>query len=94
MKKLPIILLSLIAILCFSGCNLTEQQNTQIIKQQKNITEFTIIEGKTTKQEVLDALGNPDQMSAHHYLYDYYSKHYDQLNLHIVKLDNTTFNVV
>ena len=94
MKMLSVIFLYLSAFFCFSGCTLTEQQNSQFVKQQKNIIEFTVIEGKTTKQEVLDALGNPYDMDSSGYHYNYLHKPNDQLNLHIIKKDKTSFNMV
>lgn len=97
MKKLSSIVLVVISSLFFlNGCLMSQfdQINTQVIKQQKNIIEFTVIEGKTTKQEILAALGNPDSMTGDSLQYNYYSREGEQLNLRIVQKDNTSFNLV
>ena len=99
MKKLLSVALIASSVFFLNGCSMSqfEQQTTQIIqKQLNNVTEFTITEGKTTKQEVLDKLGNPSSMDSSKYLYSYFhsDKPNEQLNLRIIKKDNTTFNVV
>jgi len=99
MKKLLSVALIASSVFFLNGCSMSqfEQQTTQIIqKQLNNVTEFTITEGKTTKQEVLDKLGNPSSMDSSEYRYSYFhsDKPNEQLNLRIIKKDNTTFNVV
>lgn len=59
-----------------NGCLMSQfdLQTSQFIKQQKNVIEFTVIEGKTTKQEILDKLGNPDSMTSDSFDSQYYKR--------------------
>ena len=95
MKKISAIALIASSVFLLNGCLMSQfdQQNTQLIAQPKNIIEFTVIEGKTTKQEIINALGNPDDLSSIAIGYSYVNKPDDKLNLRIIQKDKTNLNI-
>lgn len=95
MKKLSVIALIASSVFLLTGCLMSQfdQQNTQLIAQPKNIIEFTVIEGKTNKQEIINALGNPDDLSSISIGYRYINKPDDKLNLRIIQKDKTNLNI-
>ena len=58
--------------------------------------DATLIEGKTTKQEVLDALGMPESInnSSLDYRYGGRENKYLRARLRIIQKDGTEFNVI
>lgn len=81
-------------ILCaLYGCTYFPERTENVIPvAEVQYVELTLIEGKTTKQEVMDALGMPDDFST-----DSLSYKYDdniQAKLYIVCKDGTKMNTI
>lgn len=58
--------------------------------------DATLIEGKTTRQQVIDALGTPDSSDPNSLSYSYYSDKKNGLRarLHIIYKDGTEQNII
>lgn len=95
MRKYPIIIFSMVLLL-LNGCGLMYKANVKTHIETVPVEEYqqfdiSIIEGKTTKQEILDTLGMPESIGS--------SLHYDFsknkiCNLKLTQSDGTKMNVV
>lgn len=87
---------SICFLLCILLCGCFAQKpsvnETVIAVQQPQIVEVAIVEGKTTKQEILDALGTPDKLSETSLTYNYMGKN-TICQLSLTQKDGTKFNI-
>jgi len=94
---LSVVTLLLVALM-LPGCS--TPQKPQYVQRTIPVPEIqyveaTLIEGKTTKQEVLDALGMPDSASDSSLSYSYnHNNMYLHAKLHIIYKDGTELNVI
>lgn len=88
----------LLVALILPGC--ATQQENQYVQRTVPVPEIqyvdaTLIVGKTTKQEVLNALGMPAKIDDTSLSYSYdRTEEYLRARLHIVQEDGTEFNVI
>ena len=62
-------------------------------KSEPQYIDISIIEGKTTKQEIMNILGMPDDINTDSLTYDVY-KHNIKVRIHLVQQDGTTINTI
>lgn len=78
------------------GCLNESIKNSQVESiipvSEPQYVELTLIEGKTTKQEIIDALGMPKSMSG--ISLDYQFKDDIKAKLQLIFKDGTKFNVI
>ncbi|MDL2329996.1 hypothetical protein LJC71_09705 [Desulfosarcina sp. OttesenSCG-928-A07] len=81
---------------CFPQKQAPVEQKKVIPVPEIQYIDATLIEGKTTKQEVLDALGMPESISATSLSYRYGDRNNKNLRarLRIVQKDGTELNVI
>lgn len=92
-KLFPVVIMLLIAFI-LPGCSAPQkpQQVQRVVPvPQVQFVEATLIEGKTTKQEVLDVFGMPEDIGTS---LDYKFKGDMKARLTIVQKDGTTYNVI
>lgn len=94
MEKLFLLLFMLIS-LSMSGCGTREISTQQAVipVEEPQVLQVKIVEGKTTKQEVIDALGMPKSLSTGSMSY-YFDNNKSICKLSWVQKDGTTINVI
>ena len=95
-KLLPAAIFLLIAFM-LPGCFPQPQQIQKTIAiPEIQYVDATLIEGKTTKQEILNIFGMPESIDATELSYSYgnYNNKYLQARLRIIQKDGTEFNVI
>lgn len=63
-------------------------------KSEPQYIDISIIEGKTTKQEIMNILGMPDDISNTHIRYAVYRHEDIRVRLHLVQKDGTVINTL
>ena len=93
---MKIVKLLLAVVLCsfvVAGC--APQRQGQVVQMQVKYTEATIIEGKTTKTEILQKFGNPDSFGRDYVAYDYRQRSpLDAAKIRYTQKDGTEFMVI
>ena len=82
---------SLMLSACYTLRKSDVQHNTVPVPEVQYI-DLTIIEGKTTKQEILDAAGIPDDISESSMTYSVYKNKDIKIKLQLVQKDGTRIN--
>lgn len=93
LSTLALMLAILLVPACFPTKNVTQVNKTVAVPEVQYV-EASLIEGKTTKQEILDALGTPDSFSEGSFRYRYRHGKDQKAKLAITHKDGTTMNVV
>lgn len=84
---------SLMLSACYTLRKSDVQHNTVPVPEVQYI-DLTIIEGKTTKQEILDAAGIPDDISESSMTYSVYKNKDIKIKLQLVQKDGTIINTI
>ncbi len=84
---------SLMLSACYTLRKSDVQHNTVPVPEVQYI-DLTIIEGKTTKQEILDAAGIPDDISESNITYEVYRHKDIKIKLHLIQKDGTKINTI
>ena len=84
---------SLMLSACYTLRKSDVQHNTVPVPEVQYI-DLTIIEGKTTKQEILDAAGIPDDISESSMTYSVYKNKDIKIKLQLVQKDGTRINTI
>ena len=84
---------SLMLSACYTLRKSDVQHNTVPVPEVQYI-DLTIIEGKTTKQEILDAAGIPDDISKSSMTYSVYKNKDIKIKLQLVQKDGTRINTI
>ena len=84
---------SLMLSACYTLRKSDVQHNTVPVSEVQYI-DLTIIEGKTTKQEILDAAGIPDDISESSMTYSVYKNKDIKIKLQLVQKDGTRINTI
>lgn len=84
---------SLMLSACYTLRKPDVQHNTVPVPEVQYI-DLTIIEGKTTKQEILDAAGIPDDISESSMTYSVYKNKDIKIKLQLVQKDGTRINTI
>ncbi|OUO54404.1 hypothetical protein B5F76_02875 [Desulfovibrio sp. An276] len=84
---------SLMLSACYTLRKSDVQHNTVPVPEVQYI-DLTIIEGKTTKQEILDAAGIPDDISESSMTYSVYKNKDIKIKLQLVQKDGIRINTI
>ena len=84
---------SLMLSACYTLRKSDVQHNTVPVPEVQYI-DLTIIEGKTTKQEILDAAGIPDDISESSMTHSVYKNKDIKIKLQLVQKDGTRINTI
>ena len=84
---------SLMLSACYTLRKPDVQHNTVPVPEVQYI-DLTIIEGKTTKQEILDTAGIPDDISESSMTYSVYKNKDIKIKLQLVQKDGTRINTI
>ena len=88
----------LMVVALIAGCSQphrTQPVVVQIQQPQVQYVELTVIEGKTTKSEILEALGTPDAFDKFHIAYNYYKRSpYEGLKIQCTQKDGSRYAVM
>ena len=93
MKVLSVLAVAvLLAMPALQGCSMMPQsaRHEVVPVKQKQVLSMTIIEGKTTKKEVLDALGDPDRV--YQTMLSYCRNDTTSYKIHLIQKDGTQFD--
>lgn len=93
MKVLSILAVAiLLAMPVIQGCSIMPQSTRHevIPVKQKQVLSMTIVEGKTTKQEILNTLGDPNIMAQGGF--SYHRTNTTSYRIHLVQKDGTNFD--
>ena len=96
-KRIVALCLILSCIFMLSACytlRKPEIQHNIIPTPEVQYVDLTIIEGKTTKQEILDAAGIPDDISESSMTYSVYKNKDIKIKLQLVQKDGTRINTI
>lgn len=96
-KRIVALCLILSCIFMLSACytlRKPEIQHNIIPTPEVQYVDLTIIEGKTTKQEILDAAGIPDDISESNITYKVYRHKDIKIKLHLIQKDGTKINTI
>ena len=71
-----------------------EVQHNTIPVPEVQYIDLTIIEGKTTKQEILDTVGMPDDINNYWMSYDVYENKNIKIKFKLIQKDGTKINTI
>ena len=96
-KRRAALCLILACVLMLSACytlRKPEVQHNVVPVPEVQYIDLTIVEGKTTKQEILDAAGTPDSISDSSMTYRVYRNKNIKIKLELVQKDGTRINAI